>query len=86
MTSACPSKSGSEPNANGPTIIPASNSPKTAGSLNLLKTSANIFEANNRIASEISTWINASSAANFSFVFIECLFYNLCWGFILWGK
>jgi hypothetical protein len=45
MTSGFPSKMGSEPNAKGPTIIPASNSPNTAGSFSLLKISANIFAA-----------------------------------------
>ena len=44
ITSGFPSKIGNEPNAKGPKIIPASNSPKTAGSFNLLKSSANIFE------------------------------------------
>jgi hypothetical protein len=71
MTSGFPSKSGSEPNANGPTNIPASNSPNTMGSFNLLNSSANIFAVNNRIASEISTWINASSStANSNILFI----------------
>ncbi len=55
MTSGFPSKSGNEPNAKGPMIIPASNSPKTAGSLNLLKSSANIFAAKSSTASEINT-------------------------------
>ena len=55
MTSGLPSNMGMEPSAKGPTIIPASNSPKTAGSLNLLNSSANIFAANRRIASEIKT-------------------------------
>ena len=41
--------------ANGLTIIPANNSPKTTGSLNLLKISANILAAKRRIASEINT-------------------------------
>ena len=56
---------GIEPSAKGPTIIPAINSPKTAGSLNLLKISANIFAAKSRTAREIKTCIIAScSAAN----------------------
>lgn len=46
---------GIEPNAKGPIIIPAVNSPKTTGSLNLLKISANIFAAKRRTASEINT-------------------------------
>ena len=55
MTSGLPSNMGIEPSAKGPTIIPAINSPKTAGSLNLLKISANIFAAKSRTAREIRT-------------------------------
>jgi hypothetical protein len=55
MTSGLPSNKGIEPSANGPTIIPAINSPKTAGSLNLLKISAKIFAAKSRTAREIKT-------------------------------
>jgi hypothetical protein len=36
-------------------MIPATNSPKTAGSLNLLKISANIFAAKRSVAREIKT-------------------------------
>jgi hypothetical protein len=44
-------------------IIPASNSPNTAGSFNLLKSSANIFAAKSNMASEISTCMNTSCSA-----------------------
>ena len=65
MTSGFPSKRGNEPNAKGPTIIPANNSPNTAGSFSLLKSSANIFAAKSSMAREISTWMTAScSTAN----------------------
>jgi hypothetical protein len=55
MTSGFPSKIGNEPSAKGPTTIPASNSPNTAGSFHLLKSSANIFAAKSSMASEIRT-------------------------------
>ena len=55
MTRGLPSNIGNEPNAKGPIIIPATSSPKTAGSLNLLNSSANIFAAKRRTASEINT-------------------------------
>ena len=63
MTRGWPSNIGIEPRAKGPTIIPAINSPKTAGSLSLLKTSANIFAAKSRTAREIKTCIIASCSA-----------------------
>jgi len=48
--------------------MPANNSPRTAGSLSLLKSSANIFAAKRRIASEINTRIiDSCSAANLIF-------------------
>lgn len=68
ITRGFPSKLEIEPNAKGPTIMPANNSPRTAGSLSLLKSSANIFAAKRRIASEINTRIiDSCSAANLIF-------------------
>ena len=51
------------PNANGPIIIPASNSPSTIGSLILLNNSPISFAAANNIPTAMMTSMNPASAA-----------------------
>jgi hypothetical protein len=53
MTRGSPLKIGSPPNAKGPTIIPANNSPRTTGIFIRWNSSANNFAAKRRIAREI---------------------------------
>ena len=63
MWSNCfPSTTKNAPNANGPTIIPANNSPKTIGSFNLRKSSAINLAANRRIPTPIIVSMNSASA------------------------
>ena len=58
MTRGSPLKIGSPPKANGPTIIPANNSPRTTGIFILWNNSANNFAVKSKTAREITICIN----------------------------
>ena len=58
MTRGSPLKIGNPPKANGPTIIPANNSPRTTGIFILWNNSANNFAVKSKTAREITICIN----------------------------
>ena len=61
MTSGSPSTRYNPPSANGPTMMPASNSPRTIGSFIRWNNSAISLASKSSIASEIITWMNSNA-------------------------
>ena len=53
-TNGSPLNNGNPPKAKGPTIMPATNSPKTMGNFNLANNSANIFAAKSNTPNDIT--------------------------------